>query len=143
VAFDQLFHHSTLKVKKQKKYARRLYTNQQIYIYALLAPSPRDIYFDIKNSNSPKMPLTPFWLQALDIYIYRDVSSPFRFKDGRTVNFEDFAIIPFSSVFLSFNLHNRKWTSILVSNAELMRAYSPQYLLYNSILIPVCQSFLL
>jgi len=49
----------------------------------------------------------------------------FRFKDGRIVNFEDSAIIPFSSVLLRFNLHNQKWTSILGSNAELMRAYSP------------------
>jgi len=26
-----------------------------------------DLYFDIKKSHSPKMPLTPLWLQALDM----------------------------------------------------------------------------
>jgi len=36
-------------------------------ILAPLDRAHRDLYFDIKNSYSPKIPLTPLWLQALDI----------------------------------------------------------------------------
>jgi len=70
-----------------------------------------------------------FYFRTVDIH-FRTVQIVIQccvshFKDWRTVNFEDSAIIPFSSVLLRFNLHNRKWTSILASNAEFMRAYSP------------------